>query len=63
MKNHLQEEGLKYKALKNLFFTNKIDSFYPKSLKKVKILPKEIKGPRVGVPENILENFIKCSKG
>ena len=29
---------------------------------KIKILPAEIKGPKVGVPEHILENFVK-SKG
>ena len=57
-----QEEGLKYKALKIYSSPTRLSLFIQDLSEKVKILPKEIKGPKVGVPDNILESFIKSQK-
>ncbi len=55
----IEEEGLKYKDLKIYSTPTRLALFIKDLSEKVKILSKEIKGPKVGVPENILESFIK----
>ena len=59
MEKSIEEEGLKHKDLK-IYSTPTRLAFFIKDLsEKVKILSKEVKGPKVGVPENILESSIK----
>ena len=62
LEKSIQEEGLKYKALKIYSSPTRLSLFIQNLSEKVKILPKEIKGPKVGVSENILESFIKSQK-
>ncbi len=62
LEKSIQEEGLKYKALKIYSSPTRLAIFIQNLSEEVKILPKEIKGPKVGVPENILESFIKSQK-
>ena len=58
----IEEEGLKYKALKIYSSPTRLTLFIQNLSEKVKILSKEIKGPKVGVSDNILENFINAQK-
>ena len=58
----IQEEGLKYKNLKTYSSPTRLTLFIQDLSEKVKIPPKEIKGPKVGIPENILESFMKSQK-
>ena len=58
----IEEEGLKYKSLQVYSTPTRLTLFIQDLSEKVKILSKEIKGPKVGVPENTLESFIKSQK-
>ena len=58
----VNEEGLKFKNLKIYSSPTRLTLLIQDISEKVKILSKEIKGPKVGVPENILESFIKSQK-
>jgi len=58
----IQEEGLKYKNLKTYSSPTRLTLFIQDLSEKTKILSKEIKGPKVGIPENILESFMKSQK-
>ena len=62
LEKSMEEEGLKYKALKIYSSPTRLTLLIQNLSEKVKILSKEIKGPKVGVPENILESFIKSQK-
>ena len=62
LEKSIEEEGLKYKALKIYSSPTRLTLLIQNLSEKVKILSKEIKGPKVGVPENILESFIKSQK-
>jgi len=55
----LEEEGVQYKECLEYSNPTRL-SIYIKGLpEKIKIKSKEIKGPKVGVPENILQSFVK----
>ncbi len=58
----INEEGLKFKNLKIYSSPTRLTLLIQDISEKVKILSKEIKGPKVGVPDNILESFIKSQK-
>ena len=58
----IEEEGLKYKDLKIYSTPTRLTLFIKDLSKEVKILPKEIKGPKVGVPDSILESFMRSQK-
>ena len=62
LEKSMEEEGLKYKALKIYSSPTRLTLLIQNLSEKVKILSKEIKGPKVGVPENILESFMKSQK-
>jgi glycyl-tRNA synthetase beta chain len=62
LEKSIEEEGLKYKALKIYSSPTRLTLLIQNLSEKVKILSKEIKGPKVGVPENILESFMKSQK-
>ena len=59
LENSFKEEGIQYKdCLENSSPTRL--SIYIKGIpEKIKIKSKEIKGPKVGVPESILQGFVK----
>ena len=58
----VNDEGLKFKNLKIYSSPTRLTLLIQDISEKVKILSKEIKGPKVGVPDNILESFIKSQK-
>ena len=62
LEKSIEEEGLKFKDLKIYSSPTRLTLLIQNFSEKVKILSKEIKGPKVGVPENILESFIKSQK-
>ncbi len=55
----IQDEDLKYKALETYSSPTRLTVLIQGLSEKVQILSKEIKGPKVGVPDNILQGFIK----
>ena len=58
----LSEEKLKYDNFDIYSTPTRLTICISGLPNKIKILPAEIKGPKVGVPEHVLENFVK-SKG
>ena len=55
----LKEEGIDYKNCIEYSSPNRLSVFIKNLPEKIKIKSAEIKGPKVGVPENILRSFIK----
>ena len=51
--------NLKYKNFEIYSTPTRLTSFISDLPKKIKILPSEVKGPKVGVPQNIVENFVR----
>ena len=62
-KKFLQEEisslNLKYKTFEVYSTPTRLTTSILGLSNKIKILPSEIKGPKLGVPQNIIENFVK----
>ena len=58
----IQEEGLEYKSLNVYSSPTRLTLFTQNLSEKVKILSKEVKGPKVGVDENILKSFTNSQK-
>ena len=56
---NLIESNLKYKNFEIYSTPTRIAACISGLPDKIKILPAEIKGPKVGVPEKVLENFAK----
>ena len=57
LEESLEDEGIQHKECLEYSSPTRL-SIYIKSLpEKIKIKAKEIKGPKVGVPENILQGF------
>ena len=56
---NLTESNLKYKNFEIYSTPTRIAACISGLPDKIKILPAEIKGPKVGVPEKVLENFAK----
>ena len=57
LEKSLEEEGIQHKECLEYSSPTRL-TIYIKSLpEKIKIKAKEIKGPKVGVPENILQGF------
>ena len=54
--------NLKYKTFEVYSTPTRLTIFISGLPNKIKILPSEIKGPKLGVPQNVIENFAK-SKG
>ena len=52
----------KYKAFKTYSSPTRLTLIIQDLSEKIKILSKEIKGPKVGVPGTVLESFIKSQK-
>ena len=56
---NLSETNLKYKNFEIYSTPTRIAVCISGLPEKIKILPVEIKGPKVGVPEKVLENFAR----
>ena len=56
----LEEESLKYKEILTFSSPTRLSVLIKEVSEKIKILSKEIKGPKVGVDEKILNSFIKA---
>ena len=54
-----EEEGIKYKSSEVYSTPTRIALFVKELLSEIKIEAKEIRGPKVGVPENIIEGFMR----
>jgi len=55
----LEEEGIKSNFLLEYSSPTRLVMLIKNLPEKVKVSPKEIKGPKVGVPDSVLESFIK----
>ena len=54
-----KEEGIKYKECLEFSNPNRLTIYVKGIAEKIKVKSKEIRGPKVGVPENILQGFAK----
>ena len=59
LEEKLFEANIKYKNFEVYSTPTRIVTHISELPDKIKILPAEIKGPKVGVPEKVLENFAK----
>ena len=55
----LYEANIKYRNFEIYSTPTRLAAHISELPDKIKILPAEIKGPKVGVPEKVLENFAK----
>ena len=62
LKKLLEEESVKYSAIFSYSSPTRLTILVKNLEDKIKIPSKEIKGPKVGVSENILASFIKSRK-
>ena len=62
LKKLLEEESIKYNAICSYSSPTRLVILIKNLEDKIKIPAKEIKGPKVGVPENILTSFMKSQK-
>ena len=60
IENSLNEEGLKYKFVSSFSSPTRLTILIKDIVEKVKISSKEIKGPKVGVIDDILSKFIRA---
>ena len=60
LERSLEEEGIIYKECSEFSSPTRLSLLIKGLPEKIKIKAKEIKGPKVGVPENILQGFIKA---
>ena len=54
-----KDEGIKYKECLEFSNPNRLTIYVKGIVEKIRVKSKEIKGPKVGVPENILKSFAK----
>ena len=59
LEEKLSEANIKYGSFEVYSTPTRIVTHISELPDKIKILPAEIKGPKVGVPEKVLENFAK----
>ena len=59
LENSFKEEGIKYKDCLEYSTPTRLSIYIKGISEKIKIKSKEIKGPKVGVPESILQGFAK----
>ena len=59
LENSFEEEGIQYKDCLEYSSPTRLSIYIKGIPEKIKIKSKEIKGPKVGVPENILQGFTK----
>ncbi len=59
LENSFEEEGIQYKDCLEYSSPTRLSIYIKDIPEKIKIKSKEIKGPKVGVPENILQGFTK----
>ena len=62
MEKYLQEESIKYSKIISYSSPTRLTVIIKDIPLTIKILAKEIKGPKVGVLENILDSFIRAQK-
>ncbi len=60
IKNSLKDEGIKYKEIKFYSSPTRITFFIKDIPEKIRNFAKEIKGPKVGVMQDILNSFIRA---
>ena len=60
IKSSLKEENLKFGSLKAFSSPTRLTIFLKDFLEKIKIPSKEIRGPKVGVTEDVINNFLKA---
>ena len=60
IKNCLNDEGLKYKSVASYSTPTRLVILIKEISEKIKIPEKEIKGPKVGVEEDILNSFLRA---
>ena len=60
LKKHLEEEGVKHKSISSFSSPTRLVVFITNIPQNIEIASKEIKGPKVDVPENILNSFMKA---
>ena len=60
LKKHLDEEGVKYKSISSFSSPTRLAVLITDIPETIKIASKEIKGPKVEVPENILNSFMNA---
>ena len=59
LENSLKEQGIEYKDCLEYSSPTRLSIYIKGVPQKIKIKSKEIKGPKIGVPENILQGFAK----
>ncbi len=59
LENSLKEQGIQYKACFEYSSPTRLSIYIKGVPQNIKIKSKEIKGPKIGVPENILHSFVK----
>ena len=59
LENSFEEEGIQYKDCLEYSSPTRLSIYIKGIPEKIKIKSKEIKGPKVGVPESILQGFAK----
>ena len=59
LEEKLYEANIKYRNFEIYSTPTRVAAHISELPDKIKILPAEIKGPKVGVPEKVLENFAK----
>ena len=62
IRRSFEEETLSYKSISSFSSPTRLTILIKDVPEQIKINAKEIKGPKVGVPENILDSFIKAQK-
>ena len=62
LKDELSSINLLYKSFEIYSTPTRLTVFISGIPKKIKVLPSEIKGPKVGVPENIVQNFARSKR-
>ena len=59
LEKSLEEEGIQYKDCLEYSSPTRLSIYIKEIPEKIKIKSKEVKGPKVGVPENILQSFTR----
>ena len=59
LENSLKEQGIQYKDCFEYSNPTRLSIYIKGVPQNIKIKSKEIKGPKIGVPENILQGFAK----
>ena len=62
IENSFEEDNIKYKELSVYSSPTRLTLFIKNLADKIKIESKEIKGPKVGSPDQVVQGFIKAKK-